>query len=546
MLRISTMVSALVCLIVSLNCDCFAAEAPKPKKPGLAQSLTDLQSNDTKRHAAATRALVEHGRNAHKLVSPLRKSKDPALAKRARLVCQRIEMRAKQQIIMARKLNFNLTRANLSVENLQKVQQAFREMARYTPYPGLRNNAETYIRQLDQKIKVVRAATDALAKLDSRMGAKPAPTGVALADLQCQRAQKLLELKRYSQALAATEAGINVECKTNRVLPVLLRVRALAQKQTRDRKGLEVTCKRILKECPDSIEVRDAHILLIQLFQSLERKDEMFEQLKAYARDFPRDKKAQDTLLDHLQVLFEIDPDYSGAARLSAFMVDALPPSRIDKEVVRVFAQTNEYVVKDYKKAEKGYRMLMELYPDQISEEALKAALDRIKKKAAGEFPKGPDAKDPGPAGVFARFIVALSKQDLDALEELTLEDDFDFLDLRIEEVMMEVVLSDYVVDKVETDEKAGKAILHVRHFIPKQATPVPEKIKIMKEADAWRVHWPDPDFEDEEDDTPQADGFVAPTQMPRTKPDAPKPEPGKSGGASTEKTKKPEPKAAK
>ncbi len=499
-------------------------EIPKPE-PHILQWIQDFQGTDLKKIKVASAGLVARGGTAYReLVKVKQNKKNPVAAQRAVKACEQIDILAKQKMMVARRLNFQFAQKNLTEENLQKVIKAYLELADYTPHVGLRRSAATYVVHLRHQAKKTKEALAALKVLDEKLKAQPAPKlqGVIGASLHAARSQHLITCKRMPEALDAIEAGLALAKGPSRLLPSLLKQKAQILNMTGKKKELESTCRRILKECPGCFETREAYELLIGLYEAQERKEEQLVELKNFLKAFPIDEKAQETLTETLDVYFDVYPDFKTAASLAGFLIKALPSSRLSVEVVRAFAVCNEYGVKDYKLAEHGYQMLKDLYADQVKPDTLQAALERVKKKAAGTFPKGPDAQAKGPEGVFGKFLAALAKQDEDALEELLLEDDADYVILSIEDVTKEALLSDYAIDKVEADEKSGTAKLHVRHFVPAQLAPVKKVILLKKEGETWRVHWPDPDFDDamdEKGNVIKPGGIVAPPNMPPAKP---------------------------
>lgn len=503
--RMMAACAACALLISGILC---AAEPPKPH-PNRPQQLLvptddatlakikelvkDLGGEDAAKSAAASKALIELGGVAFEHVMALRKDKNPEVAKRSMAVVKEIEVRSKEMVQSAREKQADLMRRPMDLAGLKAVQAEYKKAADYVAPNAGRQNCKMLADKYTQDIKNFETASATLEQYNRLLAGPPSPEGLRRATIQAERAKQLEQMRRFPEAQAAIDDAIVQSGENKRLLPDLLLQQARLYQTAETPELAEVACKKILNEHPLSLEVRQAFELLLTLYETTQRFDEMVETLKAYAKDYPLDEGVQETLYRDIDLFLTVHQDGLHASRLGEYAMEAYPPSRLRPNALAAVANYNEYIVLDYPKAYKAQKMIVDFFPEMAEADLAQHAVERLQQKKDGKFPAPPDAKDPGPAGSLAKFIQAVKSQDLKAVTALTPKEEEGLWEFRFMEVTPQVRYSDLVVERVDMDEKNGKASMNVAQYVPDQAKPLDLKVRAVLQEGKWRIIWPSP-----------------------------------------------------
>lgn len=481
--------------------------------------LSDFQSADQARQEAAAKVFIESGSRGYAVLAALLKHSDPGVVKRATDVRQQIDTRSFKLYQEAAGEQNKVMGQPLTAAGLEKVRQAFLRMAMYASQSSLKQLGFQTAAELQKTIKDVEAAGKQLAPLDAQLTAAPEPKGLARAAVQMERANALKVLLRDADMLAAAQDAAASSGKEGRFTPAAFGLQAEAHARLADNAKLEATCRRILAEYPRSLEVKFAHRTLLQLLSGTQRWDDAEKQARAFLAAFPVDEEAQEAVNDLLENLMNEERDYARVGPLAEWLIEALPPDRLKPEVLKYSAGCDEYIFRDYPKAERAYTLLRDRFADAVSAEDMNAALTRVKLKGEGKFEKEPRDADAGLAGVFARFLKAARTRDTKALETLAPKDELEDFRERLgdstEELVPTLVFADFILRKVDVDEAAGKGKLLLDYYDASSSKPKPMTQEAVKEDGQWKIRWQDPQEPDAAAGVPGVDAKSAPPRKP-------------------------------
>jgi hypothetical protein len=475
-----------------------AESAPNPQPiADWTPHLNDLQSADKARQEAAAKVFVESGSRGYAVLASLLKHTDPEVVKRVSQIRAQIDARSNELYHEAAAEQAKLQHQPLTTAALEKVRQAFLRMAAYASQNPLKQLGYQNVTELQKTAKEVEAAGQQLAALDAQL--KEAK-GLARAGLQVERAAALKTLQRDADMLAAAQDAAQNSGKEGRFTPAALKLQAEAYQRLEDSAKLEAVCHTILAEYPRSLETKFAHQSLLSLLSDARRWDDAVRQAQAFFSAFPVDQEAQEAVCGLLENLMNEERDYARAGPLAEWLVQALPPDRLNPEALKYSGGCAEYVSRDFAKAERAYTLLRDRFADAVSTDDMNAALSRVRLKGEGKFPKEPRDTDAGLAGVFARFLKAARTRDAKALESLVPKDDVKEFIERLgdttEELVPTLVFADFILKKADTDDAAGKGKLLFDYFEASSDKPKPLTQEAVKEDGLWKICWQDPEEE--------------------------------------------------
>lgn len=486
--------------------------APTPdsrtRLQAIAQHLRDLQGADeAKREAASAKLIETGGQQVTAILKSLMKHKDPAVAEKAKQVDAAIRDKETELWKELSKAYFATRQPPMEAKKYQDFIATARAFTLYAGNATRVQQAAMWSSRAQNDLRRVEQAVKVLDQYDEMLK-DPATTGLRRASVQLERARQLTALARGEEALASLEDALAAGGPKNRLVPVLLKekisllvrtVHPLASQGKGDEAkarcaAAEAACRTILSDWKDSLEVRDAYDGLIDLYALLDKPDERIATLKAYQQAFPLDANAQERLTGAMTELIESDSDFKRGAALAEYILDTLPPSRVPPDAPKYLGACNEYVLKDYAKAARGYKALAEIFPDAIDEKSIAAALKRLETKASGKWPAEPKADAAGPEGALAKLLAAVRANDLEAVLAVTPAEQADDWEFDLEDMVIDMVFSDFELQKLESDEAAGKATLHLKQVRAEGLEPLQRSIPAFKEEGAWKIQWPSAD----------------------------------------------------
>lgn len=492
-----------------------ALKMPKPQE--LSQLMSDFQGDDVEKREAAAKKFIEYGGGVLNLARSLEKHKKPEVAAKAVEVRQAIEKRAKELFDGLRKQYTELYRGELTEEKLAAFVNDLDEGAVYVAEPMQRRTLSSLLSRVRQDLMRVQRAAAGLVHTDKQLATEPVPTGVRRAAIQLNRATYLQDLRRHAEGLAAVQEGLTSPGEGGRLKPQLLKTRAELLRDLGQWDDYVATCKRILTECPRSLEVRQAYENLNSYHEMNQQYDAQLETLAAYLKAFPLDQAPQDLAIQTLDIYWEIDQQYAAGLKLADLLAAELDPSRLSPSVLRTQALGYEYLQRDYAKAEAAYKRLLEVYPDLVPEPIIAAAVKRNQEKAAGTFAKAPKPEDSGPAGAIAKFLAAIRAQDADALKAVTPKEVTEQWDYQLDQLTPVVLFSDVQVLEAKPNEEGKITDVLVNHFSPDRLAPTKLNVEAVQEDGVWKVAWPPPgeDAEDGDDMDGMDDAEAEPEDAP-------------------------------
>lgn len=486
--------------------------APTPdnrtRLQAIAQHLRDLQGPDeAKREAAGAKLIETGGQQVAAVLKSLMKHKDPAVAEKAKQIDAAIREKETELWKGLSKAYFASRQPPMEAKKYEDFIASARAFTVYATNPTRIQQAAMWSSRAQNDLRRVQQASKALDQYDETLK-DPATTGLRRAAVQLERARQLTALARAEEALAALDDALAAGGPKNRLVPVLLKEKAsllvrtiqplTARGKADEAKArcatAEAACRAILSDWKDSLEVRDAYESLIDLYGLLDKPDERIATLKAYQQAFPLDATAQERLAGALTELIEADFDFKRGAALAEYLLDTLPPTRIPPDAPKYLGACNEYVVKDYAKAARGYKTLAEIFPDAIDEKSIAAALKRLEAKTSGKWPAEPKADAAGPEGALAKLLAAVRANNLEGVQAVTPKEQADDWEFDLEDMVIDMVFSDFELQKLESDEAAGKATLHLKQVRAEGLEPLLRTIPAVKEDGAWKIQWPSAD----------------------------------------------------
>lgn len=474
------------------------AQPPKQQVIDWKPILEDFQGSDTVRQQAAAKTIVDAGNSGYINVTALLKKNDEALSNRVKDVQRQIEQRSSEMYQAVCAKHVELLAKPLVAAPLEQLAIEWEHLFSYTPIPQLQRDAWQFANDMHRRSKNVETATQKLTDLDNELVKDPVPTGVLRSSLLINRAEMLMALQRHKDALVTTQDAITAGGKNGRLTPLALKIQAETHMRLNDTEHARGACNTIIADFPRSLEVHFAQQAILDSYIQERRWDDAFRQLKVYISVFPIDEDAQQAANGLLKVLMDDEHDYKHALELAEWMLASLPIERIAMDVPRCFGGCNEYVFKDYNKAERGYAMLRDNFADAVEINEIKAVIDRVKLKASGKFQKEPNISDEGPAGALAQFLKAVRTRDAKAIGELVLADKIKEFAARVansnDALVASVTFADVIVKHVEMSSNKDSALLFVDVYPSASVEPKAMFEAAMIEDGKWRIRWKDID----------------------------------------------------
>ncbi|HYG78268.1 MAG TPA: hypothetical protein VEK08_24915 [Planctomycetota bacterium] len=503
---------------------------PAPANPmmiaDLRPYLNDFQTGTPEQQKAAAKVLLECGNRAYAALAPLLKHTVPDIVTRANELRQQIDTQSLKMYRDVEGERQKLAQQPLTVEALEKMRQSWINLATYASQPALRQFGVQNANEINKTIESVKNANQQLQEYDKQLAAAPDVKGLTRAQLQLERATALKILQRDNEALAAAQDAAASSGKTGRHTPAALKLQAEIQLRREDAKGAEASCRAIIADHPRSLETKFAHKTLLNLLSGAQRYDEAVAHTRAYLTAFPVDEEAQEEAYSLMDTLMDDEQDYKRVAALTDVLLEVLPVSRLRPDVPKLSGGCSEYVLKDYNKALKGYTMLREQFVDAVDPNDMAAAVSRLQAKIAGTFPREPQESEPGAAGALARFLKAIRTRDEKLIATAVVKDEVeDYVDLVKEggdEKVPALTFADFVIRKIDLDEKAGTAKLQIDFYEAGSSKPRPLTQHAVKEGETWKIKWEDLE-EAAELEAPQLIVPTAPGSTPTLQPGKPK-----------------------
>lgn len=477
-----------------------AGEAPKTQSVGQitdwAPYLADFQSSDVAKQEAAAQAFLNAGQLGYNNLGTLLTSTDAALLKRVKELRAKIDTRSYKLYSDADQLRERVFSKPLEIDTLEDLKSKWTEVGVYSSVLEVKQRAFQTLSEIKRAIGNVDAAKRKLKDLEADFKVIPPPQGLYLASLLISRAEAYKLLLRDKDVLGSAQEAEQASGKTGRLTPVALRIQIEAFQRLADFEDMRTTCRRLLTAFPRAIEVRFARQAIIDSLVRERRFDDAIRELKDAFAAFPIDEEFQQSLTSLLSSLMDQEHDYKRVADLSEWALGALPLERIDADIPKCFGGCNEYVTRDFTKAERGYTLLHEYFPDMIDPKDVDKVLERLKLKAAGKFPKEPAEKDGGPQGALAGFLRAVRTRDAKALTDFVpVEEAEGFkqeLDTPGNTFVPLLTFSDVIVRNVELSPKKDSAILFIDIY-PSAGLIAKSAIQsAFFEGDKWKIRWRD------------------------------------------------------
>ena len=499
-----------------------AGEDPKTQSVGQVSDwgpyLADIQSSDKAKQEAAGKAFFEAGQLGYNVLGTLLKSTDMDLIKRVKDLRAKIDERSYALYKTAEEQRELIFSKPLEAEPLEELKNKWTEVATYASVLPVKQHAFQAISEIKRTLGNVDAANRKLKDLDVEFKADPAPQGLYRASLLINRAEALKLLLRDKEVLGTAQEAEQASGKLGRLTPVALRIQIESFQRLNDFESVRATCKKLLATFPRALETRFARQSIVDTLVREKRFDEAIRELKETLNAFPVDEEVQQSLTSLLSSLMDQEHDYKRVAELSEWAMATLPLERIDVDIAKCFGGTSEYVTKDYTKAERGYSMLHEYFPDMIDPKDVDKVLERLKLKAAGKFPKEPVETDDGPSGALAGFLRAVRTHDAKALADFVPTEEAESFKQELDEpgdtFVPLLTFSDVIVRNIEFSPKKDSATMFIDIY-PSAGLVAKSAIQFaFHEGDKWKIRWRN---------IPEATVDVPPTpQVPAPKEAAP------------------------
>ena len=475
-----------------------AGEDPKTQSVGQVSDwgpyLQDMQGTDKAKQEAAGKAFYDAGQLGYNVLGTLLKSSDIDLIKRVKDLRAKIDERSYALYRGAEEQRERIYSKPLEAEPLEELKNKWTQVATYSSVLEVKQHAFQAISEIKRTLGNVDAATRKLKDLEVEFKADPAPQGLYRASLLINRAEALKLLLRDKEVLGTAQEAEQASGKTGRLTPVSLRLQIEAFQRLNDFESVRATSKKLLTEFPRALETRFARQSIIDTLVREKRFDDAIRELKDTFNAFPIDEEVQQSLTSLLSGLMDQEHDYKRVAELSEWAMATLPLERIDVDIAKCFGGTSEYVTRDFHKAERGYSMLHEYFPDMIDPKDVDKVLERLKLKAAGKFPKEPAETEEGPAGALAGFLRAVRTRDPKALTDFVPSDEADSFKQELDEpgdtFVPLLTFSDVIVRNIEYSPKKDSATMFIDIY-PSAGLVAKSAIQFaFREGDKWKIRW--------------------------------------------------------
>lgn len=459
--------------------------------------LDDFTSADAARQQAATKTFIESGSRGYMILGNLLKNPNADIVKRANDVRNEIDQRS---LNMYRELDAKRQKAAkepLTPEALDVQRQEWIKMAMYASQNALKQFGFQTSQELQKQIDAVKAAQKQLADADAQMKAGELK-GLQRASVQIDRAQALKTLQRDADSLAAVQDALTASGKEGRLTPSGLKLLIEIYQRAEDAKNIEATCRRIIAEYPRSLEIKFAYKTLSDQLMAEKKFDDAFTLIKAYVAAFPIDEEAQDTAYSLMETLMNDEQDYKRVGPVTDWLIETMPLDRLRPETAKLNGGCNEYIVKDYAKAIRGYTLLRDKFADMVSADDMTAALARLTAKMEGKFPKEPNEGEAGPAGAFATFLKAIRTKDVKLIATVVPKEDAEEVAENLgdgsDDRVPALTFSDFAIKKVDIDEKGQAAKIQIDYYEAGSNKPRAITEPAVLEEGKWKIAWQDPD----------------------------------------------------
>jgi tetratricopeptide (TPR) repeat protein len=464
---------------------------PPPAQVDWKQKLQDFQSTDAAIQQAATNTFLASGFPGYSQIASLLTHENKDVVARATEVRKQLEQRSQAIFQQTVELHTKMQDQPLSAENYKQLGEAWLAATPYIVKNDQRQicfqqaaESKNAIARLDQMNKQLAALDNALAEM------KPEQAVERSSHLQ-SRAELLQNLQRFPDAIKAAELIIASD-KTGRFVPAALKLQASLHMRIGEIDKGAAACQRILQEFPRSLEVKSAHQLLIENLIGQKKIDEAIDQVKQFYAACPIDEDAQESIDSMLNYLTE-EHDFKRIAGFTDWMQKTLPVNRCSANVYKYGGAANEYLLRDYVKAELSYTVLREKYTDEMEIEHLDNALRRLKAKKMGVFPKESTDADAGVAGVLAQFLKAVRTRDVAAVKMLVPRaEQANFANILGQsggEFVTEMIVGDFIVKELKP-EGATDMTLVLDHYGFNADQPEKMEQKAVKEDGEWKILW--------------------------------------------------------
>lgn len=466
--------------------------------------LDDFMSADTARQQAAIKTFIESGSRGYMVLGNLLKNPNADVVKRATEVRTAIDERSLQMYKEADAQRQKINKETLTAEKLEALRQAWIRMALYASQNALKQFGFQTSQELQKQIDGVKAAVKQLDEFDAQLKAAGEMKGLQRAAFQIERAQALKVVQRDAEALAAVQDAVAASGKEGRLTPSALKLLIEIHQRAEDTKSIEAVCRRILADYPRSLESKFAYKTLSDQLMFEKHWDESFALAKAFVSAFPVDEEAQEAAYGLMETLMSDEQDYKRVGPVADWLIDTLPIDRLRPEAAKLSGGCNEYIAKDYARAIRGYTILRDKFSDMVSADDMNAALERLAAKADGKFPKEPLETEAGPAGIFASFLKAMRTRDTKLIAMVVpkedAEDYADSLNDGGDERVPALTFADFVIKKVEPDEKGQSVKLLIDYYEAGSSKPRAIAQAAVLEEGKWKIRWEDPDEEPAEE----------------------------------------------
>jgi hypothetical protein len=456
--------------------------------------LADIQSSEKSKQDSAAQAFLDAGQLGYNLLGTLLKNADVDLSKRIKDLRAKIDERSYKLYAEAAGKREKIFSKPLDVDSLDDLKNVWTALATYSSVLQVKQQAFQVVSELKRTMANVDAANKRLKEIDGELKTDTNPPGLFRAGLLIARAEALKLVLRDKDVLGAAQEAEVCSGKKGRLTPTALRIEIEAYQRLNDNESLRNTCRKILSDYPRSMETHVAHQSMLDSFIREKRFDDAIRELKEYQAAFPIDEEVQQSISATLSALMDQEHDYKRVADLAEWALSALPLERVEVDIPKCYGGCNEYVLKDFTKAERGYAMLHEFFPDAIDPKDVEKVMGRLKLKAAGRFPKEPAETDDGPAGALAGFLRAVRTKDPKALELFVPNEEADeFKDQLLEpgdSLVPLLTFSDVIVRNIEYSPKKDSATMFLDIFPSAGNQPRPALQFAFNEGGKWKIRW--------------------------------------------------------
>jgi hypothetical protein len=502
-----------------------------PQVADWAPYLADLQGSDKAKQEAAAQVFLDSGQLGYNVLERLLKNPDKDLVTRVRDIRGKIDERSYKLFQEAMTKRERIFSTALDLEQLEDLKNTLSALGSYASVLQVKQQSFQILGEVRRSIAAVEGAKKQLIDLDRLLKATPPPEGIYRAAMLISRATAYRALLRHKDVLAAAQEAETASGAKGRLTPQALRIQAETYQRLLDLENARNICRKIMHDFPRSMEMHFAHQALFDSYIQEQRFDDAYRELKEYLAAFPIDDEAQQSAMALLTKLMDDEHDYKRVAELAEWMIATLPLERLDVETVKCFGGCNEYVLKDYAKAERAYSMLHEYFSDSMDPKDIERVIERVHRKAGGKFEKEPLESDEGPKGAMAGFLRCIRTRNAKDLALFVPDERLDEFKEQLEEpgdsLVPLLTFCDVIVSNVEYSPTKDSAMMFLS-ILPAAGNAAKEAVQpAMKEGGKWKVVWRNLDAEaalPNMPDVPQLPTPLAPVAPPKPDEKAPVP----------------------